>query len=120
MRYLILSKKIYDLKQILSIQHYETPCISCIIFLYHEAIVKCFVFTGRLIHLESVLCSEGDEDCLSLVCPQHMRFNREKDGCENKEEVLELAQMGVVGNNKLMCREGFVWVEWKSQCLRKT
>ena len=76
---------------------------------------------GPVLHLEKLLCSETDLDCLSQICPLSMRFNREKDRCEDDGPGgREVSTAGIVGNTKLMCREGFVWVQWKSQCLRKT
>ena len=75
--------------------------------------------------MEKLVCPETEPDCLSQLCPLSMRFNREEDRCEDEDAEAasggrDVALAGVVGNIKLMCREGFVWVHWKSQCLRET
>ena len=80
-----------------------------------------FSFTGSIIHLETLVCSQTDLECLSLLCPVSMIYNSEEGRCEeDADQVVDVGLLGVVGNVKTMCREGFVWVEWKSQCLRKT
>ena len=67
--------------------------------------------------LKELVCSEIDLECLSMLCPVSMKFNGEEDRCE--EEVVDAVPLGVVGNVKRRCREGFVWVQWKYQCLRQ-
>ena len=66
--------------------------------------------------LEEIICAENDDHCLSLLCPVSMRFNPDTQRCDSE---LDIALAGVVGNIKEMCREGFVWVQWKGQCLRR-
>ena len=66
--------------------------------------------------LEEIICSESDDHCLSLLCPVAMRFNPETERCDTE---VDIAMAGVVGNIKEMCREGFVWVQWKGKCLRR-
>ena len=75
----------------------------------------CPVAGGNVRHLEKLVCAETDEECLGQLCPVTMTYDRLQDRC-----LADVALMGVVGNIKLMCREGFVWVEWKSLCLRQT
>ena len=71
--------------------------------------------------LEELICAENDSECQSLLCPVSMEYNSVTGKCEetNSDHPDSIAMMGVVGTVKEMCREGFVWVEWKSLCMRK-
>merc|ERR1712062_477853 len=37
---------------------------------------------GSLIHLETLVCSQNDLECLSQLCPLSMRYNSEEDRCQ--------------------------------------
>ena len=76
-----------------------------------------FCICSGLLLLEEIICSENDPDCLSLLCPSSMSYNHQSERCESGDQ--NIAVLGVVGNIKQMCREGFVWVDWKGQCLRR-
>ena len=74
------------------------------------------IYCAGLVLLEEIICSEDDAACLSLLCPATMKYDAAAARCEQEGGV---AALGVVGNIKQMCREGFVWVEWKERCLRQ-
>ena len=83
-----------------------------------EVLTKDF-FALDLSMLEEIICSENDDHCLSLLCPVSMIFDPATQRCDPGVDNVDIALAGVVGNIKEMCREGFVWVQWKGQCLRR-
>ena len=72
-----------------------------------------------MVFLEELICSESDTECLQLLCPLTMTFDPNIGKCFEKSGH-QMSQMGVVGSIKQMCRDGFVWVDWKEKCLRRS
>ena len=84
--------------------------------IFKDGFIYWLMNCAGLVLLEEIICSEDDAACLSLLCPATMKYDAAAARCEQAGGV---AALGVVGNIKQMCREGFVWVEWKERCLRQ-
>ena len=91
-------------------------------------------------HLQKVDCQENDLDCLALICPVGMEWDdgagrcQELRGytccptCSQKYSCFMLGEssdarcchlLGILPSSyKLVCREGWVWVEWQHRCLQ--
>eukprot|EP00092_Neocalanus_flemingeri_P061443 GFUD01073863.1.p1 GENE.GFUD01073863.1~~GFUD01073863.1.p1 ORF type:complete len:170 (+),score=56.54 GFUD01073863.1:90-599(+) len=90
---------------------------------------------------EEFSCQQNDLDCLALLCPDGMSWDMVAGKCkevtgytcctactqEYKCFTAEEAQIvkccyaeGVVPSAyKQVCRQGYLWVQWKKKCLRK-
>ena len=90
--------------------------------------------------LEKIVCLENALDCLSLICPVGMEWDDEAGRCQElrgytccptcsqeyacfKPEETSDAKcchmMSILPSTyKLVCREGWVWVEWQHRCFR--
>ena len=90
--------------------------------------------------LEKIVCQENDPECLALLCPEGMEWDEGAGRCQElrgytccptcsqeykcfKQEESSDAKcchmLGILPSAyKLVCREGWVWVEWQHKCLR--
>jgi hypothetical protein len=91
-------------------------------------------------HLQKIVCQENDLDCLALICPVGMEWDEEAGRCqeligytccptcsqeyscfkpEESSDTKCCHLLGILPSSyKLVCREGWVWVEWQHRCLQ--
>ena len=90
---------------------------------------------------EEFSCQQSDPDCLDLLCPEGMAWDmvagkcKEMAGytcctaCTHEYKCFQAgddplvrcchAEGVVPAAYKQVCREGYLWVQWKKKCLRK-
>ena len=68
-------------------------------------------------HLEEIICAANDADCLGNLCPVGMVWKAEEDQCAHEVPV---NHHGMMINNPANCRCGYVYVEWRGRCMRRS
>ena len=69
-------------------------------------------------HLEEIICAANDADCLGKLCPVGMVWKAEEDQCT--DEMPLVGQHAVMINDRANCRCGYVYVEWRGRCMRRS
>ena len=68
-------------------------------------------------HLEEIICAANDADCLGNLCPVGMMWKAEEDQCAHEVPV---NHHGMMINNPANCRCGYVYVDWRGRCMRRS